>query len=315
MRRLHSVDRRRAAEILSDDDWRSGPARGHDGGESGARREIASSSGGVFERGRDAMRVLHVRHDHDGLRALAAESQSFGEPDHARDEWEHLPVRDVSAHRGGGERCGEADAGRWAMKDFAEQDAIEIAPEQYELLGRDSPRAPFEFDRRKFFQALGCGVLAICVAPALGQESGSRGRGGRGGGQAPTDVNAWLHIAEDGVITAYCGKTEVGQNVKTSMAQAVAEELRVPISSIKMLLADTDLVPYDAGTFGSQSTPQMAPRMHRAAAAAREALLDLAAEHFKVDRGSLAATDGKVTKTGGSEAITYGQLTKGQKLV
>ena len=200
------------------------------------------------------------------------------------------------------------------MKDFAEPDVIEIAPEQYELIGQGAPSAPFEFDRRKFFKALGCGVLAVCVAPALGQESGSRGRG-RGGGQTPTDVNAWLHIAEDGAVTAYCGKTEVGQNVKTSMAQAVAEELRVPISSIKMLLADTDLVPYDAGTFGSQSTPQMAPRMHRAAAVAREALLDLAAEHFKVDRGALTAADGKITKAGGSEAIAYGQLTKGQKLV
>ena len=90
------------------------------------------------------MRLLHVRHDHDGLRAFAAKQKSFGEPDHARDEWEHLPVRDVSAHRGGGEGCGEANAGRRPMKDFAEPDVIEIAPEQYELIGQAAPSAPFE---------------------------------------------------------------------------------------------------------------------------------------------------------------------------
>jgi nicotinate dehydrogenase subunit B len=198
------------------------------------------------------------------------------------------------------------------MKNFAEPDVIEIAPEQYEL--QDAPDLRLDLDRRAFFKILGCGVLAVYVVPALGQESGNRGNR-RGAGQAPTDVSAWLHIGEDGVVTVYCGKTEVGQNVRTSMAQAVAEELRVPISSINVLLADTDLVPYDAGTFGSQSTPQMAPRLHRVAAAAREALIDLAAEHFKVDRATLNATDGKITKASGSEAVTYGQLSKGQKLV
>jgi len=186
-----------------------------------------------------------------------------------------------------------------------------IAPEMYEL---EAP-LPYRFDlgRRDFFKILGCGVLAVFVEPILGQESGSRGRGNRGG--APGDVSAWIHIAEDGTITVFCGKTEWGQNVRTSMTQAVAEELRTPVSMIKMVLADTQLVPYDAGTFGSQSTPQMAPRLHRVAAAAREALVDLAAEHFKVDRGVLTVADGKITRAGGGESVGFGQLTKGQKLV
>src|SRR6185436_2503882 len=117
-------------------------------------------------------------------------------------------------------------------------------------------------------------------------------------GGVPADIGAWLHIGEDGTITVFSGKAEVGQNVRTSLAQAVAEELRVPIASIKMVLADTELTPYDAGTFGSQSTPQMASRLHRVAAAAREALLDMAAENLKADRASLEVKDGKVIKTG-----------------
>jgi nicotinate dehydrogenase subunit B len=169
----------------------------------------------------------------------------------------------------------------------------------------------FTLARRNFFKILGAGVLTVFVEPSLGQESGRRGRGG----PMPTDVSAWLHIAEDGTITVFAGKTEVGQNVRTSLAQAVAEELRAPISSIKLTLADTALVPYDAGTFGSQSTPQMAPRIHRVASAAREALIDLAAEHFKVDRATLIVADGKISKAGGGDSVSFGQLTKGQKLI
>ena len=95
----------------------------------------------------------------------------------------------------------------------------------------------------------------------------------------------------------------------------MAEELRAPISSIKMVMADTDLVPYDMGTFGSQTTPQMASQLHRAAAAARGVLLDMAAEYFKVDKSTLTIADGKIFQTNANrnQAVSFGQLTKGQK--
>jgi nicotinate dehydrogenase subunit B len=189
---------------------------------------------------------------------------------------------------------------------------IQIEAERYEL--SESLPYRFDIDRREFFKLLGGGLVVLCfVAPAVGQESGGRGR--RGGGQIPTDVNAWLHIGEDGAITVFTGKTEVGQNIRTSLTQAVAEELRVPVASIKLNMADTQLVPYDMGTFGSQSTPQMASRLHKAAAAARESLLDLAADHFKTDRASLTFADGKISKPGTSESVSFGELTRGQKLV
>jgi isoquinoline 1-oxidoreductase len=91
--------------------------------------------------------------------------------------------------------------------------------------------------------------------------------------------------------------------------------LRAPAASIKFVMGDTDLTPYDAGTFGSQTTPNMAPQLRKAAAAARETMLDLAAEQLKVDRGSLAAADGKVTHPPSKRSLSYGQLSKGQKLM
>ncbi|MGA2748401.1 MAG: molybdopterin cofactor-binding domain-containing protein [Verrucomicrobiota bacterium] len=186
--------------------------------------------------------------------------------------------------------------------------------ERYELA--EPRRYRFAVNRRQFFKVLGGGLVVLCVAgPALAQESGEgRRRGGRGE-QAPADINAWLHIGEDGTITVFTGKAEVGQNIRTSLTQAVAEELHAPVGSIKLVMADTQLTPFDMGTFGSQTTPQMASRLHRMGAAARGALLDLAADHFKADRASLTAAGGRISKTGTTESVNYGELTKGQKLV
>jgi nicotinate dehydrogenase subunit B len=192
-----------------------------------------------------------------------------------------------------------------------------LEPERYEL--HAAPLYHFEHNRREFFKVLGCGVVVLfLIEAAVAQESGTAGRrGGRGGGggQLPGEISAWLHIGEDGTVSVFTGKTEVGQNIRTSLSQAIADELRVPIGSIRIVMADTQLTPFDAGTFGSRTTPEMAAYLHRVAAAAREAMIDLAAEHFKVERGTLTIADGKISKTGTSESVSFGQLTKGQKIV
>ncbi len=186
-------------------------------------------------------------------------------------------------------------------------------PERYEL--HAAPTYDFSLTRRDLFRALGAGLLVLVLLPdAEAQESGRRGGGrGRGGG-GPSDIGAWLHFSENGMVTAYTGKAEVGQNIRTSLSQAVAEELRIPMASVTMAMADTAITPYDAGTFGSRTTPTMAPIMHHAAAAAREALLDRAAEEWKVERGTLTAANGKITHGPTHRDIRYGQLLKGQQL-
>jgi isoquinoline 1-oxidoreductase len=82
-----------------------------------------------------------------------------------------------------------------------------------------------------------------------------------------------------------------------------------------MILADTDLTPYDMGTFGSRTTPVMAAQLRRVSAAARELLLDLAAEQLKRDRKTLLVQDGKVTDPATKQSLGFGQITKGQKLL
>jgi isoquinoline 1-oxidoreductase len=130
----------------------------------------------------------------------------------------------------------------------------------------------------------------------------------------PQEISAWLHVDEEGRVTAYTGKVEVGQNVRTSLTQVVAEELRVPLGSIRLVMGDTQLTPFDAGTFGSRTTPDMARQLRRAAAAARELLIDRAAEVWKSDRVSLTAADGKIIHSQTKEELSFGKLTKGQRL-
>ncbi len=189
----------------------------------------------------------------------------------------------------------------------------EIELERYELAEGAAYR--FEMHRRDFFKTLGGGILiAFTIKDALAlQESGGERR--QSGGSLPKEIGAWLHIGEDGAATAFTGKVEFGQDIRTSLAQAVAEELRVPMASVRLVMGDTDLTPYDMGTFGSRTTPTMNPQLRKAAAAAREVLIGLAAEQLKVEPASLVAADGKVLHPPTKRALGFGQLTKGQRLL
>src|SRR5262249_24491460 len=131
--------------------------------------------------------------------------------------------------------------------------SIQFDPERYEL---HSP-ASYHFDvgRREFFRLLGSGVAGFLLlqTPPASQEAGGRRRHFEE--HLPQELGAWLHIGEDGTVTVYTGKAEVGQNIRTSLAQAVAEELRVPFGAVRMTMGDTALTPFDMGTFGSRTTP------------------------------------------------------------
>jgi isoquinoline 1-oxidoreductase len=171
---------------------------------------------------------------------------------------------------------------------------------------------PGKFTRRDLFAILGGGIVVVLVADdADAQESGGGGRRGMRE-QVPEQVSAWLHIGENGAVTGYTGKVEVGQNARTSLTQAIAEELHAPVASITMVMGDTALTPFDMGTFGSRTTPTMWPQIRKAAAEAREMLIDLAAKAWSVDRASISVANGRATS--GDRSANFGELTRGQKL-
>ena len=157
-------------------------------------------------------------------------------------------------------------------------------------------------------------MLLVLDGHSDAQESGGAGRGGGRGQAMPQEIGAWLHIAESGAVTVYTGKVEMGQNIRTSLTQAVAEELHIGPSKINLVMGDTMLTPFDFGTVGSMTTPVMAPQLHKVGAAAREMLLDLAAQEWKTDRASLWIEDGLVRSKASTATLSFGELTKGQKL-
>src|SRR5579864_3990651 len=190
--------------------------------------------------------------------------------------------------------------------------ASPLEPERYELSA--PPRYHFAVDRRDFFKFLGAGVLVVCVLKDAGaQESGGAGKRSQNE-SLPNDIAAWLHIGEDGTVTVYTGKVEVGQNIRTSLTQGVAEELHVPVEKIQLVMGDTQLTPYDRGTFGSRSTPEMNLQLRKVASAARETLIVLAATQWQVDRKRLTAADGKITDSEGKRTVEFAALVKGRQL-
>ncbi len=189
--------------------------------------------------------------------------------------------------------------------------AFEIEPERYELI----ELGPLVMDRREFLRTLGGGLLVLCLLREVPAQESGGGRRRGGGERTPRTIDAWLHIAEDGTLTACTGKVEVGQNARTSLTQAVADELHVAPETVLLVMGDTDRVPFDMGTFGSRTTPSMAPQLRRAAAAARRKLIELAAEQLAVDPDALVVKDGKVEHPPTGRSLGFGELTHGQKLV
>lgn len=166
--------------------------------------------------------------------------------------------------------------------------------------------------RRDFFEVAGAGLFVFFNANlAEGQEPGRLP--GRQSG--PTDLNAYLKIGADGRVTCLVGKVELGQGAMTELAGALAEELDVSLDTVDVVMGDTDLCPYDMGTFGSMCTPLLWPAVRRAGAEAKAVLLQMASERLRVPVSQLQVEAGSIRESGKpSNVTTYGQLVEGKRV-
>ncbi|MCC6588821.1 MAG: molybdopterin-dependent oxidoreductase [Bryobacterales bacterium] len=163
-----------------------------------------------------------------------------------------------------------------------EQQDFVIEPERYELL--EAPAYTFTPTRREFVEVLGAGVvLTIFSRNAEAQQSTQAAR---------------LHLGDDGTVTLFSGKVEGGQGARTELAMAAAEELRLPLEKVRVVLADTDLTPNDGITAGSRSTPSTVPAVRKACAAARQIKEQRGAKSYgELAKGTRLDDDADLTKT------------------
>jgi nicotinate dehydrogenase subunit B len=169
---------------------------------------------------------------------------------------------------------------------------------------------PCGIDRREFIKIVGGGVVVLVSVRPSALLAQDRRR------VYPEDLNAYLRIAEDGRVTVFTGKIEMGQGVMTSQAQMVAEELRVALGTVEMVMGDTDRCPWDMGTFGSLTTRMFGPYLRAAAAEARAVMLRLASEKLGVPRAKLVVADGIVSVAGSpATKVSYGDLARGRRIL
>jgi nicotinate dehydrogenase subunit B len=127
-------------------------------------------------------------------------------------------------------------------------------------------------------------------------------------------INAWLEVLSNGHIRIFTGKTELGQGIQTAIAQVAAEELDVAIETIEMVIADTGRTPDEGYTVGSLSMEQSAMAVRYAAAAARQKLLEQAAQQFNVPVAQLTIIDGQIKTTSGNRTISFAEVLKGKQI-
>ncbi|MFA6110385.1 MAG: molybdopterin cofactor-binding domain-containing protein [Candidatus Latescibacterota bacterium] len=167
--------------------------------------------------------------------------------------------------------------------------------------------------RRQALQLLGGGIVILFADGDLRAQS--EGEPSRATNALPTDYNAFLRIGEDGEVTCFTGKIEMGQGVVTSLAQMLADELDVALDSVHMVMGDTDLCPWDMGTWGSLSTRAFGPHLRAAGAEAKAVLLALAAERLDRPVADLAVEAGVVfDRAEPSRRVAYSTLAQGRRI-
>jgi len=127
------------------------------------------------------------------------------------------------------------------------------------------------------------------------------------------NVDDWLTVSSDNLITIRTGKVDIGQRISTSLAIIAAEELDIDYDRIHVERTQTGVAPDEGVTAGSNSMEQSATAIRAASATARHHMLLLAAKALEVDVNTLEVSDGLITSRDINRSITYSDLMEGKK--
>ncbi len=163
-------------------------------------------------------------------------------------------------------------------------------------------------DRRSFIQSGGALVVACSLPRTAGAQAAAAGKT-----LAKDMVDAWLAIGRDGLVTVYTGKVDLDTGVRTALAQLVAEELDVRHGAVTLVMGDTALTPDQGQTASSVTIQGAGVELRQAAATARKALVERAAQQLGVPAGELRVEDGEVRARSGMAKASFGALVGDQR--
>jgi CO/xanthine dehydrogenase Mo-binding subunit len=180
-----------------------------------------------------------------------------------------------------------------------------------------TPDARIALSRRGFLKTSGALIVGFSMGGELAKVGNAQfGNAPVTGSPPPNQVDSWIAIGADGMVTAYSGKEELGQGISTAQTQLVAEELCVPFNRVRLIYCDTAFTPDQAYTSGSQSHPANFNHgnLAQAGATAREALFRMASQRLGAPVEQLTASDGVISlKSDASKKATYAELLGGKK--
>jgi nicotinate dehydrogenase subunit B len=166
------------------------------------------------------------------------------------------------------------------------------------------PASQLALNRRDLLKLVGGGLVFGIFVPEVS-------------GAVAKLPSAYVRIEADGTVTLLSSKVEYGQGVMTSLAQMAAEELDVPLSSMRAVMGDTGQCPVDSdgGTYGSLTTRNFGPPLRTAAAQAKALLIQLASTQLGVPVDQLMTQDGFVISRNDPQVrISYATLAGGKSV-
>src|SRR5438132_484934 len=279
MRRVYRPYRRSSGALMRTAGLGSGHSDDHDHRGTFPGR-IASGTESLGGSGRRPVRILPAGTDHVGGGFAGPESGADRSRDRSRHGRQHLPVRYVPAHPGGGAQRRVEEEGR----------------------------AMIAFTRRELLRKSLLSGAGLFVAFHVPRKAGAVPQAA---GKPPPDPNAFVRVAPDESVTVLLAHSEMGQGIWTGLAMLIAEELDCDWSRIRVEHAPAAPV-YAHPAFGMQMTGGSTTtwsefeRYRTAGAMARAMLVRAAAAQWKTDAKRLRTENGFVLR--GNDRLSYGQL-------
>jgi nicotinate dehydrogenase subunit B len=168
--------------------------------------------------------------------------------------------------------------------------------------------------RRHFIKSAGCLTIGFCLGNPSFTYSSAPLQELPSPLRRHPNINAWLEVLANGRLRVLTGKLELGQGIRTAVAQVAAEELELEMNQVEVVLAETGRTPNEGYTAGSGSIESSAMAIRYAAAAARKKLLELAAQKMNVPVTELTTAKGKISLKNGNRTFTFGEILDGRQL-